>query len=366
MTGVIRNFFTSGNTSRGFTSLLHSSLQGIESLFIVDGSPGSGNSNLIRDIGDEASRLGYELWILHSASDNDSIDGWIAPDLKIGIITGAAFRGMESQETGAAIQFINLDDTCIDLDGLSGFQSEIEQLNLQIKQSHEEAYAGFAEALRIHDAWEALYIHNMNFSAANEMTDEYIQQLYGEQKLEKQPRVDHRFLGAATPKGAVDYVPDLTNGLKRYLIKGRAGSGKSTMLKKIAAAGEERGFDVEVYHCGFDPNSLDMVIVREAGFGIFDSTAPHEYFPDSPSDEIVDTYARCIQPGTDEQHAEVLSDFKQRYSTKMKESIQHLSSAKIQLDQLKEINIPYVDFDKVNGIKEDLRREILDIAHKTK
>lgn len=66
------------------------------------------------------------------------------------------------------------------------------------------------------------------------------------------------------------------------------------MLKKIVAAGEQRGFDVEVYHCGFDPNSLDMVILREKGIAIFDSTAPHEYFPERNSDEIIDMYERCI------------------------------------------------------------------------
>ena len=49
-----------------------------------------------------------------------------------------------------------------------------------------------------------------------------------------------------------------------------------------------------------------MVIVRELGFAIFDSTSPHEYYPDStwPADEIVDMYERCITPGTDEQHHE--------------------------------------------------------------
>ena len=45
------------------------------------------------------------------------------------------------------------------------------------------------------------------------------------------------------------------------------------MLKKLAKAAEEKGFEVEVYHCGFDPNSLDMVIVRELGFAIL--IAPH-------------------------------------------------------------------------------------------
>ncbi|WP_106769709.1 PRK06851 family protein [Paenibacillus faecalis] len=366
MTAVIRNYFAAGNTARGFMSLLHSSLEGIESIFIVDGSPGSGNANLIRNIGDEMSRIGHELWILHSASDNDSIDGWIAPDLSIGMITGAAFRGMVANETESAIQFLNLDDTCVDLKGLSRFQSEIDHLNLQIKQAHEDAYAGFAQALHIHDDWEALYIKHMNFDAANEMTEEYIKRLYGEQTLNKQSRIIHRFLGAATPKGAIDFVPDLTQGLKRYLIKGRAGTGKSTMLKKIAAAGEERGFDVEIYHCGFDPNSIDMVIAREAGFAIFDSTAPHEYFPDRPSDEIIDTYARCVQPGTDERHEETLNVFKQQYSSKMKESTGHLAAAQSYLDQLKHIFTPFVDNDKVEEMQEELKREVLCIAQTQK
>ena len=98
--------------------------------------------------------------------------------------------------------------------------------------------------------------------------------------MNKPSKVQHRFLGAATPVGAVDFVPNLTEDVpKRYFIKGRPGSGKSTMLKKIVAEGEKRGFDIEVYHCGFDPNSLDMIIIRELGIAIFDSTAPHEILP---------------------------------------------------------------------------------------
>ena len=69
------------------------------------------------------------------------------------------------------------------------------------------------------------------------------------------------------------------------------------MLKKLAKAAEEKGFEVEVYHCGFDPNSLDMVIVRELGFAIFDSTAPHEYFPSREGDEIIDMYALIVTRG---------------------------------------------------------------------
>ncbi len=231
-----------------------------------------------------------------------------------------------------------------------------------IKQEHELAYAGFAEALRIHDEWEAIYIAKMNYQAADELTQEYIQLLYSDRKFEKASRVDHRFLGAATPKGAVDFVPNLTAGLKRYLVKGRAGSGKSTLLKKIAAEGIKRGFDVEIYHCGFDPNSLDMIIVRELGFAIFDSTAPHEYYPDRATDEIVDMYSRCIQPGTDEEHSEAIAGIKERYSSTMKQSTQHLTDAKVFLDALKQIYASTVDFVRVDQIKSQIVQEINEIV----
>ncbi|MBL1704179.1 hypothetical protein ELE02_33765, partial [Klebsiella pneumoniae] len=147
-----------------------------------------------------------------------------------------------------------------------------------------------------------------DFNKANELTDELIQKLFTNEGG-KQSTVKHRFLGAATPKGAVDFVPNLTEGLpQRYFIKGRPGSGKSTMLKKLAKVAEEKGFDVEVYHCGFDPNSLDMVIVRELGFAIFDSTAPHEYFPSRGGDEIIDMYDLIVAPGTDEKYATEIRD----------------------------------------------------------
>lgn len=359
MTFNIKHFFAAGNTARGFTSLLHSSLQGIERLFVIDGFPADARQNLMQNSGSAVSGLGETLWMLHCASDPDSIDGWIAPGLKAGVVTGEAFRGLNTEVPGLAVQFIHLAEAVSEPASLEQLQSEIDILNGAIKKLHEQAYAGFAEALRIHDEWEALYIENMDFEAADRLTHEVIEALLGDRRKEKSSRVDHRFLGAATPKGSVDFVPNLTEGLKRYLVKGRAGSGKSTMLKKIAAAAEDRGFDVEIYHCGFDPNSLDMIIVREANFAIFDSTAPHEYFPEYPGDEIIDTYERCILPGTDEKYAEALAGFKARYSAKMKESIGCLTKAKSHLDALKMIYDPFVDDFKIDDIKEELNWQIV-------
>ena len=73
-----------------------------------------------------------------------------------------------------------------------------------------------------------------------------------------------RFFGAATVDGSFDYIQNLTQTLsRRYFLKGRPGTGKSTFLKKIAAQARKLGYDTEAYRCALDPNSFDMVVVRE-------------------------------------------------------------------------------------------------------
>lgn len=356
MSATIKHYYASGNTSQGFASLFDSSLQNLERLYILVGEPESEASNIIRTIGHDLANKGYEIWFLHCPSDNDALDGFIAPGIRLGIVNGQTPRDITHKLPAEAIHSIDLNQAMQAAD--PDTRQAIEQLNHEIAKAHQDAYAGFEEALHIHDDWEALYIGNMSFAAANELTNEYTQLLFGQHKQDKISRVDRRFLGAATPKGSNDFVPNLTEGLKRYLIKGRAGTGKSTFLKKLAATSIHRGFDVEIYHCGFDPSSLDMVIVRDLGFAIFDSTAPHEYFPDRDSDEIVDMYSRCIKPGTDELYEDQLRDFKERYSTQMKQSTQHLAIAKQLQDERRKLLLPLIDQQIIARIQSELEHNI--------
>lgn len=101
-----------------------------------------------------------------------------------------------------------------------------------------------------------------------------------------------------------------------------------------------------------------MIIVRELGFAIFDSTAPHEYEPVHATDEIVDMYSRCIQPGTDEAHSDAIADIKERYSKAMKQSIQHLTQAKSLRDELKKIYAATMDAHLVDQIRSRIEQEI--------
>lgn len=64
-----------------------------------------------------------------------------------------------------------------------------------------------------------------------------------------------------------------------YVLKGGPGTGKSTLLKKCAAFGEEKGIRTIRIHCSSDPDSLDGVIFfpeKAKPIALLDGTAPHE------------------------------------------------------------------------------------------
>jgi hypothetical protein len=360
--GKIRNYYAGGNTARGFHNLYDSNLKGLDRLFILKGGPGTGKSTLMKKVGEEWLGRGYDIELLHCSSDNNSIDGVIIRELGVGIVDGTAPHVIEPKAPGAVEEYINLGEAW-DSEKLATSKADIVKLTGKISESFQTAYSTFAEALSVHDEWEKIYINSMDFDKANTLTNSLIDKFFGKMKLNKVSDVRHRFLGAATPQGAVDFVPNLTEDLsKRYFIKGRPGSGKSTMLKKLAAVAEERGFDVEVYHCGFDPNSLDMVIVRELGFAIFDSTAPHEYFPSNATDEIIDMYEELIAPDTDETFAEDIEGIAKRYKDKMQEAISYLANAKSLHDELEEIYVGSMDFEVIDAIGEKVQAEIEKIA----
>lgn len=363
MAGSTRHYYAGGNTALGFYSLYESNIKGLDRLFILKGGPGTGKSTLIKQIGDEWATKGYAIELLHCANDPHALDGVIIPKLKVGIVDGTTPHVLEPTAPGTIEEYVNL-GVGWDREQLAEQKGAIVYLHKQVEQTYQSAYDAYAQALHIHDEWEEIFIKNMDFEKADELTDQLIQLFFADKQADKKAVVRHRFLGAATPNGPHDFIPNLTEDVtKRYFLKGRPGSGKSTLLKKIATAAEERGFDVEIYHGGFDPHSLDMVIVREVEIAIFDSTAPHEYFPERVNDNIVDMYENVITPGTDEKYATEIDVLQHQYSTKMKEGSQLLAQAKMMHDELETIYTNAMNFEKIEHIQQDIHAHISKIAN---
>ncbi len=95
----------------------------------------------------------------------------------------------------------------------------------------------------------------------------------------------HYFLGANTPQGFVSRFDQLGNpdqGWRSYIIKGGPGSGKSTLMRRVAEAIAPLDDAAELIHCSSDVNSVDGVIFPKFKLSIADGTPPHAIEPKFP------------------------------------------------------------------------------------
>ena len=181
-------------------------------------------------------------------------------------------------------------------------------------------FSHLKSAKDIHDLWEKVYISAMDFDKAGELAERASKNLIAGRCGTGGKNVN-RFFGSMVPGENVNFIDNLTEGFeKRIFIKGRPGTGKSTLLKKVRSDANAAGFDTETYLCSFDPQSLDMVIIRELSVCIFDSTAPHEKFPERPGDEILDVYSYAVKSGTDEENEALLTKYSRLYSDEIKKA----------------------------------------------
>lgn len=99
--------------------------------------------------------------------------------------------------------------------------------------------------------------------------------------------------GANTADGFVSKFDNILDKNKKgytFVLKGGPGTGKSTLMKKIAKHFLDRGMRVEQFYCSSDTESLDAVRIVDKNICVTDGTAPHEQDASLPkvSGEIID------------------------------------------------------------------------------
>lgn len=348
--GNLLYYFGGGNTARGFTPFYESIFHDTKKAYILRNGSNRYKTKILEKFSNQYSVL-YNVEVINSGIDNKEIEAIKIPELDIAIINGNLIHG-NNIELDSCIK-VEIDLTsAMDLEFIGNNQTKLDGFKDKIFENMNLSYKRFEKALKIHDDLEAYYYKYMDFDKANKLTEELANKLVTRRKTSN-GKTYHRYLGAASPIGAIDFVPNITEGVKRCFLKGRAGTGKSTLLKKIAKKAEDAGFIVEIYHCGFDPQSLDMVIVRELDFAIFDSTAPHEYFPSRDDDEVFDTYKEFCTDDVDKIFEKEINLVESDYKRYKAEAIVFLKEAKDFKDKYDDIYDKALDEKKANIIVND-------------
>lgn len=328
------HYFLTTNGSMGHSDYVKSATKGYEDVLYLDGFPRALTHALVKECYAMAKQQDREIHIIHNCLDN-SMEGIFLPEQKTALIG----RPLYEKRTDIFSLFSdeNLDEYCVHFN---------------------RAQDAFFEAKKVHDDWEKIYIGATDYDALNRYCDDLLATLLDGKIAEKKGTVYNRFFGSATIDGSLDYVANLSAGLKRYFIKGRPGTGKSTFMKKLAKKAVDMGFDAECYHCSFDPNSLDMVAVRSLGFCVFDSTSPHEYFPTLQTDEILDFYQASVAPKTDETYANELAEISARYKALISSAVKHLIGANNACKEAENAILPRLDTDRIQSLKNTVLKRL--------
>jgi len=145
-----------------------------------------------------------------------------------------------------------------------------------------------------------------------------------------------------------------------YIIKAGAGCGKSTMMRKIAKFLQENGYNVFLFPCTSDPNSLDGVYCKELNFMIVDGTAPHIIEPNYPIffEKIVTLYD-CIDSEKIQKNGDGLLNYfdeNQSYHNRTKNLF---TSIKALQDDCQKLVDPCIDKDKLDIYSKKLCKKTL-------
>lgn len=168
------------------------------------------------------------------------------------------------------------------------------------------------------------------------------------------------FLGANTPVGFVSMYDQISKNekLKKiYVIKGGAGTGKSSLMKKIGEDSYKSGDFVERIHCSSDPDSLDAVIVEEKGFAILDGTPPHPMEPKYPGayETLVNLYPSWNEEKL-EDNIETIKKHVKDYTDYHKKACMYLSVVASLLNENRQVAGECTNYSKIERYVTNLTR----------
>ncbi len=153
----------------------------------------------------------------------------------------------------------------------------------------------------------------------------------------------HIFLGGNTPDGFFSYYNYLISpetARKIYCIKGGPGTGKSTLMKKVAEAVAAKGADVEYAHCSSDPDSLDAIVIRPANIALVDGTAPHITDPRYPgASDVILNLGDCWDENALRPYKDAIIKTNKKISEQFSRAYRYLGAARYLYRDLEEIYI---------------------------
>ncbi|WP_018211731.1 PRK06851 family protein [Desulfitobacterium hafniense] len=358
---VIRKMFPGGVTYLGFYSYYHYLADATaRHIYVIKGGPGVGKSTFMKKIGEEMLKAGFDLEYHCCSSDNQSIDGIVIPELGIALLDGTAPHVVDPKIPGAVDEIINLGEYW-DESLIRPYKKEIIACSQEIGRCFESAYFALKDAKNAMDEWEFYIKPDQDWQRINQIYLKTKQELFKAPSSQGTGKTRHLFAWAHTPQGRTQHIDSLIQGMDSlYSLKGQAGTGKSTLLARLAEEAEVLNYDLEIYHNALEPDKIDLLLIPELHTALVISSEHYPYHPEFSgtlhSLDLDSELQRAGLSGT--------LDFIDSCRNRVEESIlraqSHSQRAKTLHDQLEQYYIPAMDFQAIDEKRRSILKSIME------
>ena len=195
----------------------------------------------------------------------------------------------------------------------------------------------------------------MNFGEVNLITANLIDEIF--KSVESSNRnndVKHCFGSALSPIGHVEFTDTVLEDIdKIYYLDGALGTGKSTMLNRIANKAIEKGLDVEILHAPLLPEKIETIVIRDLSIAITTSKLFKDNNVKSINlNEYMDINKQLHYKHELDHNQKVLDDL-------VNHGLLNIKKAKEEHDKLEQFYIPNMNFEEVNKMKDLVIERIL-------
>lgn len=362
MKGRVREFFPGGNTPLGFFSYYdHIISPDATRILIIKGGPGVGKSSFMKEIALVLNDQGFNVELHHCSSDPASLDGVVFPQIGVAMIDGTSPHIVDPLNPGAVDEILHLGDYW-DETGIRRGKLEILALNREVSRLFSRAYRYLKAAKAIHDGQEAIYSEALDRGRANQTAVHLIEAIFEGRPVSPKPgNIRKLFISAITPDGFRNFLPSLAGTMNTlYAVEGSPGTGKSTLLAKLAQAATERGIDCEAFYCAFDPYKMEHLTIPDLGVMVTTAVNPHRI--DISQGTTVIDMTQYVNPAMTTPQSVFIETDQHQVATLQDQAIATLAQAKAVHDRMEEYYIPHMNFTAINDLRGRITERILKYA----